>query len=58
LTPRSRHYSTKLHHFKSYVQNGFLQIKKIDTKDQLGNIQTKPLPRETFERIRLKLMGW
>jgi len=58
LTPRSRHYSTKLHHFKSYVQNGFLQIKKIDTKDQLGDIQTKPLPRETFERIRLKLMGW
>jgi Reverse transcriptase (RNA-dependent DNA polymerase) len=58
LTPRSRHYSTKLHHFKSYVAKGFLQIKKIDTKDQLGDIQTKPLPRETFERLRLKLMGW
>jgi hypothetical protein len=58
LTPRSRHYSTKLHHFKSHVADGSIVIKRISTKEQRADIQTKPLPRETFERLRKTLTGW
>jgi len=29
----------------------------IDTKDQLADIFTKPLPQEKFERLRDKVQG-
>jgi hypothetical protein len=31
---------------------------KIDTKNQLGDIFTKGLTKDSFERLRFMLMGW
>jgi hypothetical protein len=58
LTPRSRHYAAKYHFFRSHVASGTIQLKKIDTKDQLADIFTKGTTAEIFQRLRLKLCGW
>ncbi len=58
MTPRSKHYGTKYHFFRQHVQSGELKINKIATKEQLADIMTKGLPRETFTYLRDKLMGW
>ena len=57
-TPRSKFYDVKVHWFRSHLEPGVLEVLKIDTTDQLADIFTKPLVRKTFERLRLKLMGW
>ena len=50
MTPRSKHYAVKYHWFQNRVNREGLGIKllKIDTKDQLGDIFTKLMPRATF----------
>ena len=58
LTPRTRHISVKYHFFKSHVIPGEIEIVKVDTKLQKADIFTKGLTTETFESIRLILMGW
>ncbi|GKY99224.1 hypothetical protein MPSEU_000877800 [Mayamaea pseudoterrestris] len=58
LTPRSRHYATKYHHFKHHVKQGTIKVVKIDTKEQRADIFTKALPQVTFEHLRRLLMGW
>jgi Reverse transcriptase (RNA-dependent DNA polymerase) len=58
LTPRSRHYATKYHFFRSHVASGTIQLKRIDTKDQLADIFTKGTTVEIFQRLRQKLCGW
>jgi hypothetical protein len=39
------------------VQQGEVELVHINTKDQIADILTKPLNRETFERLRPGLMG-
>jgi len=56
--PRTKHISTKLHHFRSYVDNKEISIHKIDTSDQLADILTKPLNLETFVKLRKRFLGW
>ena len=60
MTPRSKHYAVKYHWFRNRVnrEGSGIKLLKIDTKDQLGDIFTKSLPRATFEFLRKKLMGW
>ena len=58
FTPRTKHIAIKYHHFRSYVENGTVLIKSIDTKDQLADILTKPLPEKAFCFLRKGLMGW
>jgi hypothetical protein len=60
LTPRSKHYATKYHFFKVHTkeQGGMLDIKKINTKDQVADILTKPLDATLFAKVRQLLMGW
>ena len=57
-TPRSKFYDVKVHWFRSHLEAGKLEVEKIDTVDQLADMFTKPLSREVFERLRLRLMGW
>ena len=38
--------------------SGTVEVKKISTDEQLADLFTKPLAREVFERLRVKLMGW
>ena len=57
-TPRSKHYASKTHWFRSECFSRGITIIKISTTEQLGDICTKCLPRATFEYLRKKLMGW
>ena len=55
---RTKHLSVRLHHFRSYVVSKQISIEHINTKDQLTDIFTKPLPTPQFISLRDKLMGW
>ena len=59
-TARSKFYDVRVHWFREHLHapNSNMSALKIDTKDQLADLFTKPLPRETFERPRMMLMGW
>jgi len=56
-TPRSKLYDVKVHWFRSHLSKD-IQVKRIDTKEQLATIFTKPLPEESFRRLRKKILGW
>ena len=56
--PRTKHIALKYHHFRSFVNEGKVNILPIDTKEQLADQFTKALDIQTFERLRCKLMGW
>jgi hypothetical protein len=56
-TPRSKFYDVKVHWFRSHLSKD-IQVKRIDTKEQLADIFTKPLPEEPFQRLRKKILGW
>jgi len=58
MRPRTKHIALKYHHFRSHVANGDIKIKWIDTKSQLADIFTKPLPEPLFTTLRLLLLGW
>ena len=60
MTPRSKHYAIKYHWFHEKVADpaNRIELVKIDTKNQLGDIFTKGLTRVTFEYLRFLLMGW
>jgi hypothetical protein len=58
LRPRTKHIGLKYHHFRSHVSSGAIKIQWIDTKHQLADIFTKPLPVPTFEFLRHHLLGW
>jgi hypothetical protein len=49
LRPRTKHIGLKYHHFRSHVARGDIKIQWIDTKNQLADIFTKPLPPSSFE---------
>ena len=57
-TPRSKHYAIKQHWFRSHLEPGVIEIKKIDTTEQKADILTKGMGREKFKEIRLLLCGW
>jgi hypothetical protein len=56
--PRTKHLSIKWHHFRDQVVKGWLQVHKVDTKENWADIFTKPLPRPQFILLRDELMGW
>ena len=65
MTPRSKHYAIKYHWFPENI--GFhqgpygtrnVELVKIASVDQLGDIFTKGLPVATFVVLQKKLMGW
>jgi hypothetical protein len=60
MTPRSKHYAIKYHWFREYIskKENKVQVLKVDTKDQLGDLFTKGLSAPTFEYLRRLLMGW
>ena len=58
FTPRSKYYCTKTVWFREEIMKRQVSLKKIDTKEQLGDIFTKGLPRPQFEYLRKQLMGW
>ena len=57
VTPRSKFYDVKVHWFRSMLSDKIV-VQRVDTKMQIADIYTKPLPREDFERLRKMLSGW
>jgi hypothetical protein len=58
MTPRSKHIAVKYHWFHSKLVKDEIHMRHIDSKDQLGDILTKPLTKENFERARKMFLGW
>ena len=58
MNARTKHITIKYHHFREAVKAKYLQIKHIDTKDQLADILTKPVDRITLQHLRKGRMGW
>ena len=51
---RAKHYQIKVHFLNEQFKRGVFEYMKIGTKEQLGDVWTKGLPREEFCRFR----GW
>ena len=58
FTPRTKHIAIKYHHFRRYVTDGTIDIRSIDTKDQIADMLTKPLSGKDFCFLCRLLMGW
>ena len=61
MTPRSKHYVCRYHWFRSQIAphgDRSIELVKISTTDQLGDLFTKGLVRVPFKHLRKKLMGW
>ena len=56
--PRSKYYAIKTIWFRKEIFKKNIQLNKIDTVEQLGDIFTKGLTRVVFEYLRNKIMGW
>jgi len=56
--PRTKHLNCRLHHFRSYVDNGEISIHKIDTLEQPADLLTKPLNEDAVAKFRKMIMGW
>ena len=58
MNPRTKHIAIKYHFFREAVKSNILKISRIDTKNQLADIFTKPTPISTLEPLRKEIMGW
>jgi len=58
ITPRSKHIGTAFWFFKERIQDGSIEVLKIDTTEQKADIFTKAMTGATFKTIRRLLMGW
>ena len=56
--PRTKHLNVKLHHFRSYVNDGSIKLRKIGTTEQQADYLTKPLPVHKLTPLRKMVMGW
>lgn len=52
---RCKHIEIRHHFLRDNVQNGNIVLEKIDTTENIADIFTKALKRETFEHLRLGL---
>jgi hypothetical protein len=50
-----KHIPIKYHFLREHVAEQSVKLEYISTKEQVANIFTKPLPRETFAYLRQKL---
>ena len=55
--PHTKHITIKYHNFWSFVANGDVKIKHINTKEQIVDIFTKLLDSKLFGYLRYKLNG-
>ena len=58
MQPRTKHIAIKYHHFRSFVANGDVKIKHVNTKEQIADIFTEPLDSELFGYLRSKFNSW
>jgi hypothetical protein len=58
LFPSTGHIGIKCYHFHHHVSRGNIIVQWINTKHQLADIFTKPLPLSTFRFLHNLLLGW
>jgi hypothetical protein len=58
MTLRSKHIAIKYHWFRSQLQKGVIQMRHINSSDQLADILTKALTKDKFTAARQLVMGW
>ena len=54
---KSKHIHTRYHFVREQVEKGTIILKKIDTKDNLADIFTKPLTNRVFNNIASQFMS-
>ena len=52
---KTKHIPIKFHFLREQVTEKNIKLEYIGTKEQIVDIFTKPLPRETFEYLRQRL---
>ena len=52
---KTKHIPIKYHYLREQVSQKDVKLEYIDTKEQIADIFTKPLPKEAFERLRKKM---
>jgi hypothetical protein len=58
MTPQSKHYAVKYHWFRKHLGPHGIELVKIASADQLGDLFTKGLGKLAFMRLQKQLMGW
>jgi hypothetical protein len=58
FTPRTKHIALKYHHFKQFLDTGRINIRYVNTHEQIADILTKPLNDPAFFALRKMLNGW
>jgi hypothetical protein len=51
----TKHIPFKYHFLRDQVSQKTVKVEYVDTKEQIANIFTKPLPRSDFENLQPKL---
>ena len=52
---KTKHIPIKFHFLREHVIEKNIKLEYVETKKQIADIFTKPLPRQTFEYLRQKL---
>ena len=52
---KTKHIPIKFHFLREHVTKKNIKMEYVETKEQIVDIFTKPLPRETFEYLGQKL---
>ena len=58
IRPRTKHINLVYHHFREAVREGLVDIIYTNTKEQIGDMFTKPLAQNDFVKFRRRLLGW
>ena len=56
-TDRRKHINVKYHYIRSQLKEGMIQMKWIETKEQLADIMTKAMPPLRFNYLQPIIMG-
>ena len=58
MRPRTKHINLVYHHFRSFARQGLIKVYSIESKEQICDLLTKPLPQNQFQYLRRKFMFW
>ena len=54
---RSKHFEIRFRFIRDYIDRGLLELRRVDSKDQLEDLGTDPRPWSQLQRMRPTLYG-